>query len=140
MAALLKPGLYREEGTIAAPDLPALVGGACGACGYVFFPMQTYGCEKCGSLDLAPRPLTGAGRLVASARVHLHAGKGREAPFTIVAVKLDDGPVVRTLADDSTADDSTSDLTPGQRMTTGWATVTDTEGEPRLDLRFKPEA
>lgn len=134
MTALLKPALYREEGAPPEPDRPALLGGAC-ACGYVFFPLQRYGCEKCGGLDIAPRALAGAGRLLASARVHLHAGKGREAPFTIAAVALDDGPVVRTLVVEGAPP-----LAPGQRMVTVLTPVSDPEGEPRLDLRFAPRA
>jgi uncharacterized OB-fold protein len=38
--ALLKGNLYREDGTAAVPDRPALLGGKCKACGYVFFPMH----------------------------------------------------------------------------------------------------
>src|SRR5277367_906313 len=107
---LLKPGLYQARGSASEPGRPALLGGAC-ACGYVFFPLQAYGCERCGGLDLRPKTLSGAGRLLASARVHLHPCKGREAPFTVVAVELDDGPIVRTLADGDTAG-----LMPGARM------------------------
>jgi uncharacterized protein len=132
---LLKPGLYRAEGTDAAPHHPALLGGECTACGYVFFPMQRYGCEKCGSVDLRPRALSGAGRLLASARVHLHAGKGREAPFTVGSIQLDDGPIVRTLlTEDGPAP------APGMRMATALAPAVTPEGEPRLDLRFTAEA
>ena len=90
----LKPELYEEgeEGAI------WLSGGAC-ECGHVFFPWQTFGCEVCGrhGEDLHPRRLSGSGSIVASATVHLHAGKGRQAPFDVCVVKLDDGPVVRTL-------------------------------------------
>ena len=132
-APLLKPGLYRAEGSEAFPDRPALLGGAC-ACGYVFFPLQRYGCERCGSLELSPRALSGAGRLLASARVHLHAGKGREAPFTVGSIKLDDGPIVRTLIEDEG-----DALHPGDRMVTTLSGVVDGEGAPRLDLRFIPE-
>ena len=94
---LLKPGLYQAAGSAAEPGHPALLGGVC-ACGYVFFPLQTFGCERCGGSDLQPKTLSGAGKLLASARVHLHPGKGREAPFTVVAVQLDDGPIVRDAA------------------------------------------
>ena len=132
-APLLKPGLYRAEGREALPDHPALLGGAC-ACGYVFFPLQHYGCERCGSLELSPRALSGAGRLLASARVHLHAGKGREAPFTVGSIKLDDGPIVRTLIEDAGGA-----LHPGERMVTTLAPVADADGAPRLDLRFIAE-
>jgi uncharacterized OB-fold protein len=133
MPELLKPALYQERGTPEVPDHPALLGGAC-ACGYVFFPVQHFGCEKCGGTDIEPRVLSGTGRLVASARVHLHAGKGREAPFTAAAIALDDGPMVRTLL----ADDAPP-LRPGQRMVTTLEPVLGPEGEPRLDLRFAPE-
>jgi hypothetical protein len=128
---LLKPGLYSAEGSAARPDSPALLGGVCAGCGYVFFPLQAYGCERCGGLDLAPRVLSGAGVLLAAARVHLHAGKSREAPFTVGAIALDDGPVVRTLIEDAGEIPR-----PGDRMTTLLAPVADAEGAPRLDLRF----
>lgn len=131
--SLLKPALYRAEGSTAVPDRPALLGGEC-ACGYVFFPLQRYGCELCGGLDLRPRVLSGAGRLLSSARVHLHMGKGREAPFTVGAIALDDGPIVRTLIEDGVT------LLPGDRMATGLVAVTDPDGAPRLDLRFTREA
>src|SRR5579863_5694815 len=123
MTELLKPALYRADGTAEAPEHPALLGAVCEICGYVFFPLQRYGCEKCGGADIASRALSGAGRLLASARVHLHAGKGREAPFTVGSVALDDGPIVRTLiVDDSEA------LAPGRRMATTLAPATDAEG------------
>lgn len=134
MTNLLKPDLYEAGGTASAPDHPALNGGACQACGHVFFPLQAYGCERCGSVDLAPRKLGGSGALTASARVHLHAGKGREAPFTVVAVRLDDGPVVRTLAGDD------APLAVGQRMVTALLPATGPDGERCLDLRFIPES
>ena len=135
MTELLKPALYRQEGTDAVPGHPALLGGACVACGYIFFPLQRYGCEKCGALAIAPRALSGAGRLLAQASVHLHAGKGREAPFTVGAVRLDDGPIVRTLIVEGTGP-----LAVGQRVATTLETVADPEGAARLDLRFAPEA
>lgn len=134
MDDLLKSDLYQAEGTSAVREHPALLGGAC-ACGHVFFPMQTYGCEKCGSLEVAARPLAGAGQLLATARVHLHAGKGREAPFTIGSVQLDDGPIVRTLLMESAAPPR-----PGQRVVTVLSPATTLEGEARLDLRFALEA
>lgn len=130
---LLKPGLYQAHGSAAEPGHPALLGGAC-ACGYVFFPLQPYGCERCGGRDLQPRALSGAGRLLSSARVHLHAGKGREAPFTVGSIKLDDGPIVRTLIESDEAG-----LRPGMRVVTVLSPVADTDGAARVDLRFVPE-
>jgi uncharacterized protein len=131
---LLKPTLYRPEGTADAPTHPALLGGICEN-GHVCFPLQHYGCERCGSVDLRPRLLAGVGCLLASARVHLHAGKGREAPFTVGAVQLDDGPIVRTLI---LAD--AAPLPAGTRMATTLVPAADAEGRPCLDLRFEPEA
>jgi hypothetical protein len=132
---LLKPGLYRAEGSAARPDRPALLGGACADCGYVFFPFQQYGCERCGSVDLQPRVLTGAGTLLAAARVHLHAGKNREAPFIVGSVALDEGPIVRTLVEDGDPPPHS-----GDRMATALASAADADGAPRLDLRFVRES
>lgn len=132
---LLKPDLYSAQGADGRPDLPALLGGICATCGYVFFPLQRYGCERCGGIDLAPRVLSGAGVLQASARVHLHAGKTREAPFTVGAVALDDGPIVRTLIEDGG-----DTPRPGDRMTTVLVPAADAEGASRLDLRFVRES
>jgi len=134
MDDLLKPTLYRPEGTPDAPTHPALLGGVC-AGGHVFFPLQHYGCERCGSVDLKPKALSGVGRLLASARVHLHAGKSREAPFTVGSIQLDDGPIVRTLILDHDAA-----LQAGTRMATTLVRVADAEGRACLDLRFEPEA
>lgn len=131
---LLKPGLYRAEGSVVRPDRPALLGGVCAGCGYVFFPLQAYGCERCGGAALEPRVLSGAGRLLAAARVHLHAGKGREPPFTIGSIALDDGPIVRTLIDDGDEPPR-----PGARMVSILAPAATPEGEARLDLRFVRE-
>ena len=131
---LLKPGLYRRAGTATRPQSPALLGGVC-ACGHVFFPLQAYGCELCGGTDLRPRALSGVGRLLAAARVHLHAGKGREAPFTIGSIRLEDGPIIRTLI----VDDGPPPR-PGAAMISLLAPVTDAEGVVSLDLRFAAEA
>jgi hypothetical protein len=99
----------------------------------VFFPFQRYGCEWCGGIALTQRVLSGGGKLLASAPVHLHAGKNREAPFTVVSVALDDGPIVRTLLADG-------DVPPaGVRMMTTLVDVRDAEGAERLDLRFTPK-
>ena len=68
-------------------------------------------------------------------RVHLHAGKGRVAPFTVGSIRLDGGPIVRTLIVEDAGP-----LEVGARMVTTLASVTDAEGAPRLDLRFASEA
>jgi uncharacterized OB-fold protein len=89
------PNLYSES-----PDgIPKLNGGCCHACGYVFFPPQSYGCEICGASgdELRPLALKGEGMLRSFATVHLHPGKGIEAPFTVGVILLDDGPAVRAI-------------------------------------------
>lgn len=131
----LKPDLY----TVPADTvLPQLRGGRC-TCGYVFFPMQTYGCERCGRTGeaLTPALLDGAGALVASARVLLHAGKSRVAPFVVVSVKLDAGPVVRTLL----AEDREAPLPIGTRLVARLVEVGSGEaGEVMADLRFAADS
>ncbi|WP_143278851.1 hypothetical protein [Bradyrhizobium sp. C9] len=130
---LLKPALYSVEAHDGSGATARLKGGRC-RCGYVFFPMQTYGCERCGSHGgaLTPCELSANGTLLAEATVHLHADKNRPAPFTIVKVALDDGPVIRTLLADGSAA-----VAPGQRVTGRLAAVGQSEsGETVLDLRF----
>jgi len=131
MPDLLKPALFQSSGSAADPSHPALLGGACAACGYVFFPMQAFGCERCGSTRLEPRALSGRGKLLASTRVHLHAGKARQAPFTVGSIALDDGPIVRTILID---DDKP--FHPGDAVATTLADVRDAEGVEKRDLRF----
>ncbi|HEY2872183.1 MAG TPA: OB-fold domain-containing protein [Reyranella sp.] len=123
MDALLKPSLY----TPAA----ALLGGRC-ACGHVFFPMQTHGCEVCGrhGADLQPMTLSGRGTLLSSTLVHLHADKARPAPFTIGKVALAEGPVVRTLLSDPAPS-----FAPGTAMKAVLVPVED----GKSDLRFAAE-
>lgn len=121
---LLKPTLYTPAAT--------LLGGRC-ACGHVFFPMQSHGCEACGrhGVDLQPMNLSGHGTLLSSTVVHLHADTARPAPFTIGKVRLDDGPVVRTLLVDPD-----KEVAPGTRMAATLVPV----GDWLFDLRFAPEA
>lgn len=131
----LKPTLFTAQSPVGSAA-PQLRGGRC-SCGYVFFPMQTYGCEKCGSVGeaLTPTLLDGKGTLVASARVLIHVRQDRQAPFVIVSVKLDAGPVVRTLL----AEDTTERLPVGLPMQARLVEVGKSEsGEPLMDLRFAP--
>ncbi|MBU1375098.1 MAG: OB-fold domain-containing protein [Alphaproteobacteria bacterium] len=130
---LLKPALYAQGDD----GVAWLNGGAC-ACGHVFFPLQDFGCEMCGGfgVDLTPQRLKGLGRIVASATVHLHAGKGREAPFDVGVVKLDDGPVVRTLL--TSVGDAPA---PGQAVRAVLVEVDGKEPGQRVrDLRFEVQA
>lgn len=142
---ILKSSLYSAEGTTAVPDHPSLKGGKCASCGYVFFPLQAYGCEVCGrdSTALQPFALSGAGTLIASAKVHIHNPRAPSekdvkplaVPFTIGSIKLDDGPTVRTLL----VDVDESSLQPGQRMVTKLVSV-GSDARAIVDLRFTAAA
>jgi uncharacterized OB-fold protein len=127
---LLKPALYaRGERT------PVLLGGRC-ACGHIFFPMQTFGCERCGKFGeaLQPMPLRGHGRLHAAATVHVHADEKRPTPFTVGTIALDDGPIIRTLLLDAPPDDAA----PGTEVEAVFVEVDTADGSKALDLRFRP--
>ena len=96
--------MFTPEGTDAVPSAPAIVGVACNSCGAVAFPFQPFGCEKCGSSDVLQSRFDGTGRVLTTARVHLHADPNRPAPFTIAAVLLDNGVFVRgVVAEESAA-------------------------------------
>jgi uncharacterized OB-fold protein len=128
MQQLLKPELYAADPSQAG--VAVLRGGRC-KCGHVFFPMQRYGCEKCGraTADLQTVDLKGQGVLAASVTVHLHARPERVAPFTVGSIKLDDGPVLRALLTGPL-----DNLAPGCRMVATLTAVGSTDG--MLDLRF----
>ena len=115
---------------------PTLNGGRCRACGYVFFPPQSYGCEYCGASanQLEGQSLRGAGALASFATVHLHQGKDMEAPFTVGVIVLDDGPAVRAILVQRTDEG----LEIGDRMR---AVIVDTNGESgrARELRFGKE-
>ncbi len=119
---------------------PALNGRRCVACGYVFFPPQSYGCESCGALpdQIEPAQLAGSGVLNSFATVHLHQGKGIEAPFTVGVIVLDDGPAVRSVLTARTDEG----LRNGDRMHSVLTTCgTNEEGNEVVELRFtKTEA
>lgn len=95
--------LFLSEGTPRCPEHPALLGGRCKACGYVFFPMQRYGCERCGAVDSEDFLIAGRARLVACATVRFHADPDRPAPFSVGAAVTEEGPVVRALLDPASA-------------------------------------
>lgn len=127
------PDLLKRQLYALSPDGEPVLHGARCRCGHVFFPVQAYGCEACGATGAAITPtlLAGRGRLVASARVMLHARKDREPPFTVVTVRLDDGPVLRTLFDGN----PDVPLRAGQPLYATLAEVAGPEGAA-LDLRF----
>jgi uncharacterized OB-fold protein len=126
---LLKPALYArgDDGK------PVLLGGRC-ECGHVFFPMQTFGCERCGKFGPALQPfsLRGSGQLRSAATVHVHADPSRSAPFVIGTIALDDGPVIRTLLISAVPDHEA----PGTRVEAVLSPVEIANGHA-LDLRFR---
>lgn len=131
-AKAIQPELYSVE----PADAPVLKGGRCPACGYIFFPPQSYGCESCGAPpdQLEPVELTGRGTLHSFATVHLYQGKGIEAPFTVGVIVLDDGPALRAVLTDRT-DDA---LAIGARMRAKLvAQGRDASGDELVELRFE---
>ena len=90
---LSHPDLYRE-----ARRLCRVVGDEMPSCGFVAFPRQRYGCEKCGAAGDAlsdVRTELRVGTLASYATVHMHQAKTIAAPFVIGEIALDAGPTVR---------------------------------------------
>jgi uncharacterized OB-fold protein len=69
--------------------------------------------------------------------VHLHQGKGIEAPFTVGVIVLDDGPAIRSILTNRTG----QGLKAGDRMS---ATIVsqgnDEQGREVMELRFERAA
>lgn len=74
----------------------------CTACDMTRYPAQTYGCEQCGAHGEALRQVDLAARGVISSWATVHAHRTIPAPYTVVEVTLDDGPLVRGLLDPAT--------------------------------------
>lgn len=129
-----RPQLFTAAGTTSLPNRPALIGGRCQDCKRTFFPMQPYGCEHCGSVHLEEFHISGRGRLITSAKVHLHANPARQAPFTVGSILTDDGAVVRVLLDPTCADG----IAPGDAVVSMLVPET-REGHGQHDLRFTKE-
>ncbi|WP_084216319.1 Zn-ribbon domain-containing OB-fold protein [Pseudonocardia spinosispora] len=90
-------------------SVPVLIGGRC-TCGHVFFPMQHYGCEQCGSReDLTDFEMPARGRLATMTTVHVPVAGGPKPPFAVALVHLDDGPTIRAFVSGTTG-------SRGQRM------------------------
>jgi len=102
----------------------------------VFFPPQQYGCESCGAAreELETIALPGRGRLHSFATVHLHQGKGIEAPFTIGVILLDDGPAIRSILTNRTD----QGLKAGDPMNATMVSQgSDEQGREVMELRFE---
>ena len=127
---LSHPDLYasRDGATV------ELLGMRCAACGYVAFPRQRYGCEKCGATGaaLADVDLKTDGKLVSFATVHMHQAKNIAAPFVIGEVELDAGPTLRA----TMVEPNDESLDIGARVT-GRLFPAPAAGAPaKLELRF----
>jgi len=128
---LSHPDLYRRHG-----DSVELLGMKCAGCGYVAFPRQSYGCEKCGATaaSLNNVELSSSGTLSSYATVHMHQAKNIAAPFVIGEIALDAGPTVRATMVES--DDSAMRI--GARVDGRLhpAPVPAEGGATKLELRF----
>src|SRR6185295_15064475 len=71
----------------------------CPRCGLLAVPPEPIGCERCGTpaVELAATTVSSAGAVIGHAVVHEHARPEPPTPFVVVEVRLDDGPVVRSL-------------------------------------------
>ena len=129
-----QPALYSGSG-----NPPSLNGSRCRKCGYLFFPPQQYGCESCGAPgeELEAVALPGRGKLHSFATVHLHQGKGIEAPFTVGMILLDDGPAIRSILATRTGEG----LKAGDRMSATMVSQgKDEQGSEVLELCFEKSA
>jgi uncharacterized OB-fold protein len=127
-----QPTLYETD----HEGQPPLKGGRCRACGYVFFPAQSYGCEACGAAPdhLAPSLIAGRGVLRSFATVHQQGGRGVGTPFTVGVIVLDDGPAVRALLTCPTDEG----LSIGDRVRSVLVPQgTDANGNEIVELRFE---
>jgi uncharacterized protein len=73
----------------------------------VAVPPEPIGCERCGlpARELSVAPFPSSGEVTAHAVVHRHARPEPPTPFVVVEVRLDAGPVVRSLLRDARPDE-----------------------------------
>ena len=71
----------------------------CPHCGLLAVPPEPIGCERCGTpaAALGAVTLAATGTVIGHAAVHEHSRPEPPTPFVVVEVRLDDGPVVRSL-------------------------------------------
>ena len=76
-----------------------LEGSRCPQCGLLVVPPEPLGCERCGTpaSQLRATVVASTGVVTACAVVHEHSRPEPPTPFVVVEVRLDDGPVVRSL-------------------------------------------
>lgn len=122
---LLKGDAYRLDGAAR----PWLKGVRC-ARGHVGFPFQTFGCERCGALQLEPVDLAARGVIAASAVVPIVLSQGPPPPFAVAAIRLDDGPMVRALLENL-------DGAPGEVVEGVMVELAPGDADAAMDLRFR---
>lgn len=99
----------------ASDGTPFLIGHRCQHCSRVAFPPDPYGCESCGALldQLEPTELRASGVVQAVATVHRHHREVPPTPFTVAAIVLDDGPLLKAVLADESADAQVGDCVRG---------------------------
>ena len=104
-----------------------LLGTRC-TCGHTAFPRQRYGCERCGRMDAQEDvELDAIGTVAATATAHVQLSSSPKVPFTVGAVRLDAGPVIRAFLDPA--------LAPGDRAIARMASGVEMDN---FDLVFAP--
>jgi uncharacterized OB-fold protein len=81
---------------------------------------------------LESKSLAGQGKLSSFATVHLHQGKGIEAPFTVGVIVLDDGPAIRAVLTEK----ADAGLKIGDNMRAVLVAAADDAGALVKELRF----
>lgn len=72
---------------------------SCPQCGLLAVPPEPIACERCGEpvASLHTTTIGAAGTVVGHAVVHQHGRPDPPTPFVVVEVRLDDGPIVKSL-------------------------------------------
>jgi len=93
----IRPEIFRvEDGKV------IIMGTECSQCKHRWFPPLNFGCERCGSHgdDLHPVDLSSTGHIYSFTTVPESDG----GMFTLAQVVLDNGPAIRALISDPSAD------------------------------------
>jgi uncharacterized protein len=123
------PELYTVDET-GAPTLTGVIDPD----GHVSYPFQRFGSEVTGAYGdrLTPIALAGTGTVTARAEVQHHPAGDLPTPFTVAAIALDEGPLIRGLLVDGAS------VAVGERVRA--ITVPVHRGDDEAaELRFSPE-
>lgn len=110
---------FCEQGAVLMPG--ELIGeveldaSRCRSCELLVVPPEPIGCERCGepAAELRRTKIASTGVVIGQATVHEHARPEPPTPFVVVEVRLDAGPVVRSLLRDA----GPGDVELGDRVT-----------------------